>query len=568
MKLTTWKLNIATQIIIGFMAVLILFAVISTISIKQVNKVDGSYANLLKRRELVIENVKQLKAETITQEKAIIGLLLTGDEEYTQDYSNSLEIYNQTFEQFSATAPNESAKKQIDDLRLSYDNYRAILERMIDLQKTDRLKATELLSSNELTQAEQSYTEQINGILNVATSVMAQDQIAAAQKTKSINNMLIWTTAIAMLMCIAISLFISRFISKPVKKVSKAMEKLANGDFSIEPITVRNRDEIGEMVGSMNHMVKDLGLMLSKVSESSDYLASSTEELAASSDQSKVSAGRVVNISQQSATGAQRQLELYRGTSVKVDRIVTEVVQISQSSKDMLEATLHSRESIQKADTLINHVVTQMNDINATTENTTNVIRTLEEHSNNISAIVSMITNISKQTNVLAFNAAIEAARAGERGKGFSVVASEIHNLAEESRISAEKVVDMIDLIQQGIQQAVKFMEYENQLVANGLTSTNEVKIAFIDIESFIDNVIDRVRDVSASVEEIKDFSKQIANEIEHVNQLSEDGLQLSQESSAASEEQFNAMGEMLDSVKNLTYLAEELQRQANRFKI
>ncbi|WP_164744386.1 methyl-accepting chemotaxis protein [Paenibacillus xylaniclasticus] len=567
MKTSRFRLAIATKIVSGFMAVLVLLAVVSWISIVQVDKVDSSYSNLLKRREIVVENVKQLKTETIAQENAIKGLLLTNDGKFRKEYSDSLEIYNESFEQFEVTAPNEAAKKQINDLNAAYATYHALIEKIIELHELNSDEDVELLMSAEFQEAEASFNEKIDGVLNTATTVMAKDQAEAAQKTNFIHNMLIWATVIAVVLGIAISLFISRFISKPVMKVSAVMGRLANGDFSIERVKIKNRDEIGDMVDSMNRMVQELGGMLSNVSESSEYLAASAEQLSASSDQSRTTAGRVVHISQQSAAGAERQLESFKETSGNVEEIVSEVERISQSSEAMLEATVHSTESTNKAVSLINNVVVQMNEINLTTESTAQVIRLLEERSHNISAVVSLITTISQQTNLLALNAAIEAARAGEQGKGFAVVADQIRKLAEETRRSAEEVIELITLIQQGIAEAAEYMEKEGQLVTDGLTSTHEAKDAFADIAASILNVTRQVREVTASVDEIKDFSKQITVKIEHVNAISEEGLQLSLESSAASEEQLLAMQEMMDSVQNLSRLAEDMQRQAARFK-
>jgi len=567
MKRPQVKLSIAAKIVSGFMAVLVLLGAVSWISIGQVSKVDWAYTDLLKRRDLVIENVRQLKAEVVVQEKAIRGLLLTGDAQHETEYKQSLDAYNESFEQFAATAPNEAAKKQINGLKLAYEHYRGLLDGIVDLQRTNKGAALETYQSKEVKEAAASFDEHINGILTVAKNTMDKDQNAAALKTDFIIKMLIGATAVAVLLGLAISLVISRFISRPVTKVSRSMSQLANGDFSIEPIVVKNRDEIGDLVDSMNRMVQDLGGILSKVSESGQYLAASAEELSASSEQNKTTAGRVAHISQQSASGAERQLASFQETTARVDEIAAEIERISSSSEEMRQAAVSSAETTKRSVASINDVVAQMNEIDSTTQRTKEIIRTLENHSNNISAVVALITGIAEQTNLLALNAAIEAARAGEQGKGFGVVAGEIRKLAEGSRRSAEDVVGILELIQQGTKQAAASMERENELVAAGLASTYEAKDAFAEIDAAMDNVAEQVRELSVSVEGIKDFSKQIANEIEHSAKISEEGLHLAQESSAASEQQLAATSETISSVQNLAQLADDMQRQIARFK-
>lgn len=549
------------------MTVLVLLTAVSWISIEQVSSVEWAYSDLLKRRDMVIENVKQLKSEVTVQEKAIRGLLLTGNAEYEKEYADSLTNYNASFEQFAATAPNEAAKKQINGLKLVYDRYHELMDKIMVLQKTNKAAAMEVYQSSEIKEAEASFHEQITGILTVAKNKMDMDQAAAADKIQFIIKILIWATVVATILALAISVYISRYISKSVRKVSNAMSQLAQGDFSIEPIVLKNKDEIGDLVSSMNQMVQDLGGMLAKVSESSEFITDSTVKLAACSDQSKATAEQVARISQESATGAEKQLESFQDSTTKVVDIAAEVERISKSSEGMLEATANSAETTKKSVAFMNHVVMQMNEIDSTTKSTKEIIHSLEEHSNNISAVVTLITGIADQTNLLALNAAIEAARAGEQGRGFGVVASQIRKLAEESRRSAEDVIGLIALIQQGAKEAAASIEREGLLVSNGLTSTQEAKDAFAEIDGLMAAVAQQGRDMSDSIDEIKDFSKQIATDIERVSRISEEGLYLAQEGSAASEEQLAATEDTMASVEKLAKLSEEMRQHIAQFK-
>lgn len=561
------KVNIATKIVGGFMAVLALLVAVAWISIVQVSKVDWAYTDLLQRRDIVIENVKQLKLEAAVQEKAVRGFLLTGDVQYKEEFAASRQTYHQTFEQFAATTPNEAAKQMVNNLKETYDEYIALMDQLISQQESSSSQAIDTLNSSKMKEIEANFNGQINKILEVARNTMDNDQLEAGDKTTFVIKMLIGATVIAILMGLVISLVISYLISKPVLKMSSAMERLAGGDFSMEPIKVTNRDEIGDMVHSMNQMVQDLGSMLAKVSESSEYLAASAEELSASSEENKSAASRVAQISQQNAAGSERQLESFRETTGKVDEIAAEVERIVLSSEGMLKATVHSAETTRKSVVYINDVDKKMKEIYATTEGTKAIIHSLDQHSQNISSVVSLITGISSQTNLLALNAAIEASRAGEHGRGFAVVAEEIRKLADESRRSAEEVVAIIELIQNEIEQAVESMEKESHLVTTSLASTNETREAFGIIEASMADVEQQVRSLSSSIEEIQSFSQEIAAEIERAGAVSEEGLQLSKESSAASEEQLALMTEAIQSVQNLAKLAEDMQSQIARFR-
>lgn len=568
MKKAVFKFTIAKKIVSGFLSVLLLFTIVSWIAMVQIKNVDWTYSNLLMRHSLVIENVQLLKKEMIVQENALRGYLLTEDTSYVSLYEASEMIFQTALDEFATTAPNEEAKEQIADLTMAYDKYHSLMRDLIDMNQQNPELAKIQFQNSTISSAGSIFHEQADNILNIAKSVMEKDQNKAKETTTFIITMLIVATLIALVMGLAISIWIGRFISKPVNQVSESMKKLAEGDFSIEPIRVRNRDEIGVLVDSMNQMVDDLRKILVQVSESSEYIAASTEELSASTEQSAESAAQVADLSQKNAIGAEKQLETFKATALKVEEIAEEVDHISQSSESMLSATESATKMTQQGAISIHNVLSQMNAIHTSTEETSALIRSLDERSKQITDIVSLITAISEQTNLLALNAAIEAARAGEHGRGFAVVAEEVRKLAEESRKSAEQVIEMTSLIQQGTIQAVGAMENGNMLVQEGLTYTGQAEQAFAAIEAAIDNVNHQVREVNESVEEIRDFSRQVAAGIEEVTSISDQVLQLSQESSTASEEQLATSEEITSSVQNLAALADDMKQQINRFRI
>jgi len=567
MKKAVFKFTIAKKIVSGFLSVLLLFTIVSWIAMVQIKNVDWTYSNLLQRHSLVIENVQLLKKEMIVQENALRGFLLTGDSSYVSLYEASEMIFQTALDEFTGTAPNEEAKEQIADLTMAYDKYHSLMRDLIDMNQQNPELAKIQFQNSTISSAGSIFHEQADNILNIAKSVMEKDQNKAKETTNFIITMLVVATLIALVMGLAISVWIGRIISKPVIQVSESMKKLAEGDFSIEPIRVRNRDEIGVLVDSMNQMVDDLRKILVQVSESSEYIAASTEELSASTEQSAESAARVADLSQKNAIGAEKQLETFKATALKVEEIAEEVDHISLSSESMLSATESATKMTQQGAVSIHNVLSQMNAIHTSTEETTALIRSLDERSKQITDIVSLITAISEQTNLLALNAAIEAARAGEHGRGFAVVAEEVRKLAEESRKSAEQVIEMTSLIQQGTIQAVGAMENGNMLVQEGLTYTEQAEQAFAAIEAAIDNVTNQVREVNESVEEIRDFSRQVAAGIEEVTSISDQVLQLSQESSTASEEQLATSEEITSSVQNLAALADDMKQQITRFR-
>jgi len=568
MKRKRLTLSLRTKIIGSFMSVLLLLSAVSWISINQFEKVDSSYSNLLKRRTLVIENVQKLKTEVIEQQNSVRGLLLTGEAEYLNHYQESQKEIQEAMEQFAVTAPNESAKKMIQELDDTYEQYKVQMDALVSLAVSNREEAVRKFASGHMHELGDSFLEQADKIIETANGVMAEDQAATQKTTSAIVNWLIISISIAILLGLIISLGISHSIARAVGKVSDALKQLASGNFSIEPINIKRNDEIGEMGRALNQMIHDLRNILRQVSESSEYITASMHELSSSAEQSNHAAAQVAEIAQKNASGTEKQMAACQETAKRIDKIRNEVEAIAQTGEDMRKASAAAVEIAQKGGARVDVVVNQMLEISQSTADTASMVKELHEHAQNINGIISLITDISDQTNLLALNAAIEAARAGEQGKGFAVVAEEVRKLAEESHQSAEKVVAMVETIRQKINMVTEAIEKNNQLVETGLSHTYQAKDSFAELESSIETVGRRVSEVTASVAEIASFSREIVQEIERLQSISEQSLQLSQESSAATEEQLAAMEEIASSVQNVAAMTEELQKEISRFRI
>ena len=560
------RLSIFGKLISGFLFVLLLLSVIAVIAIVQVNKADWSYLNLLERRNLVIENVQQLIAEATIQENAVRGLVITGDADNRNEYEASRDAFDHALEEFTATAPNEDAKKQIEELTESYNGYHQLLENAITTYASNEGEAINILKSTELKNARSTFNELAQNILHVANNVMAEDQQEAHNTIGFVTKMLIIATVISIVLGVAISLFISRSISRAIAKVSDAMGELASGNFSVETIEVNNKDEIGDLVLSMNQMIQHLKNMLGQVSTSSEQIDRLTDEIASSSEQSMLAADQLASISEKSASGAEHQLQSFKETATKVNDITNKVTHIAHLSGDVLDGSLQAKDVTEKGMQYINKVDDHMNDIHTSTVETTNIIHSLEKHSEQISSIIALITSLSEQTNLLALNAAIEAARAGEYGQGFAVVAEEVRVLAEESHESADRVIETIQVVQEEISQAVISIETENKFVQEGLEQTEQTKQAFAEIENSIETVTEQVHTVTKSVEEIEQQASEVTTEIEHVRHISEDSLDYAQEGSASSEEQLANSQEITASIQRLVDIAQEMKQRISRF--
>ena len=186
----------------------------------------------------------------------------------------------------------------------------------------------------------------------------------------------------------------------------------------------------------------------------------------------------------------------------------------------------------------VDHAVSLMNDIQNDVSNTGEMIDILGHKSRQIGQIVEVITNIARQTNLLALNAAIEAARAGEQGRGFAVVADEVRKLAEQSQTAAKEIAKIIGDIQCEITQAVQAMDKSGKEVKEGVRVVVASKVAFEVIYSDVKNMRQKVENIVVLVNKQENGSVQVEKAKNSIADSARMNSNSSQEVAATSEEQ------------------------------
>ena len=211
--------------------------------------------------------------------------------------------------------------------------------------------------------------------------------------------------------------------------------------------------------------------------------------------------------------------------------------------------------------------IAKMNNIEQSVTNSSAVVASLGENSQQIGQIVDAISAISEQTNLLALNAAIEAARAGEHGRGFAVVAEEVRKLAAESQSSAEEIRQRIGNIQTETAKAVKTMENGTTDVQEGIEAIRNVGEQFKEIMTKVSGISDQMKDIDASVETVSRGAQSIIEAVDSIDTVSRDTANQIQTISSATQEQSASNEEIAAAAHSLSQLAEEMNSEVSKFK-
>jgi methyl-accepting chemotaxis protein len=562
------NITVRKKIIGSFVIVLLMLVLVASLGVYQLYTVNNTYQSFLKEEVGQKLEVKNLQEQMIRKSASVRSFLLTGEADYLTEYEDAVKSFDGSMKKLKTTLTEKELLTTLASLEEMSKNDTKFAQEQIQMKKEGDELGYLILSKSTAQTLGMQFNAKINELLSLQEKNLDYASSLTTKKIDNIVTFMIVISVTAILVALALATIISLQIAKPIVHASKAIEKVANGDLSIENIQVKNKDEIGAMIHSVNSMVTGLREVVVQVRDSSTQVAASSEQLSASAQESTFASEQIAQIIEQSADGMDVQLKHLKKIHGLIEEMSGNILQITKSSETMLVTVDNTFQVTDQGALSIEKVVNQMNLINEGVSNASQIIRKLGQRSSEINSILGMITQIADQTNLLALNAAIEAARAGEHGKGFAVVADEVRKLAEESKKSADQITKMISYIQTETELAVSSMEEQSNKVSDGFEYSQDAKKAFTLIGQSMGDVIEKVSDVSCAIELLSIHSKNVEQAIDEVKVIAEGGVTTTREVAAGTEENVATLQEVTASAQDLSEMAETLQELVSRFKI
>lgn len=250
------------------------------------------------------------------------------------------------------------------------------------------------------------------------------------------------------------------------------------------------------------------------------------------------------------------------------DKSKSYVDEISKNANLAQELSVSTGKKTEQGSNYVEVTVSQMERINESVEETDYALSVLNKQTKEIVKVLSQITEVADQTNLLSLNASIEAARAGEAGKGFAVVADEVKKLADQTRKLVANITGIAKQIDVDTEKTVSSINDVKERVQKGLEIASDTQTTFGEIQKAVGQVqtqIDNITTISTQIDlEVSKVSTH-AKEMSEVSKLNSDS---STSVAATSEEQLASMEEISGAAVSLANLAEELQVRLSKFTI
>ncbi|SEO79598.1 methyl-accepting chemotaxis protein [Aquisalimonas asiatica] len=538
------QFRIGPRLAAGFTAVILILIVISTLAyINFARTVTATEENDRTFRAVIAG--EEMLVSLLNIETAERGYLATADGRFLEPYEAGREAFRRHLDAArEITSDRPQQQERLDDMEQVYEQW---LEEHIQPAIARRHEITTF--GDELEDLFSSLGgghELMNEMRSTLRAFMEHEQRLLTERQDNVQALQLQTTGalatgtlIGALIAGLAGFFITRSITRPTRRALDVANRIADGDLTVD-CSSAYKDEVGQLLNAMDRMSDRLQAMMQRITDSASRVASASEQLSSSSEQTR--------------QGARQQSDQTTQVATAMNEMASTVQEVARNTQEASDAARDASTKADEARTVVEGSANGINQLADEVRQASGVIAELEQQSESIGQVLTVIREISEQTNLLALNAAIEAARAGEHGRGFAVVADEVRKLASNTQKSIGDIDAIIEKLQSGTREAVGVMNQGSESAGRNVQASQQAVEVLEGIIAAVTHISDMSNQVATAVEEQTTTAEDINRNITAINDVAAETTSAVDEAAGASQE--------------LARLATELQDVVSQFRV
>ncbi len=327
---------------------------------------------------------------------------------------------------------------------------------------------------------------------------------------------------IALVLAILCGVLLFRAVTLPLGKLLGIVNHMRQGDFS-ERLTLARRDEFSTLADGVNAMADDLAGLIGQIQKSSIQVNTSITEVAATSKEQQATANEIAATTTEIGATAKE----ISATSNELAHTMDEVSAVAEQTATLANG---GQAGLARMESTMRQVMEAAGAINAK-------LAILSEKAGNINQVVTTITKVADQTNLLSLNAAIEAEKAGQYGRGFAVVATEIRRLADQTAVSTYDIEQMVKDIQSAVAAGVMGMDKFSEEVRRGMQEVQQVGGQLSEIIEQVQGLVPRFEGANEGMQAQATGAGQISEALSQLSEAAQQTVESLQQSTLAIDE-------------------------------
>jgi methyl-accepting chemotaxis protein WspA len=563
------KLSMQARLIVAFMFMGLLVLIVALVGLSGSSRLSKHIDTLASNNVPGISGLWKIGEGQTQIESSERGLLSTnlnqdGRQSEIARMDNAWKQIQEGFQQYEATFKSEAEKPVYQDFAAKWDKWKQAHEEFLRLSlqfeslgvlnplgstagNADQALAAYRKLSDQADANRQPFQNAAEALQKV---LVINEDLAATTKRISSNDVSqvgFWAFVAIIIgpgTAILFGIFFSNTIAKPLgEKIAGVVDiaqKISAGDLTSQIPLAEQADEVGQLQNAFYTMNKDLNALVKQIQQSGNQITTSADQITASGRDLEATVAEQLASTNQVTTTAHQ-------IAATSKALVKTMEQVGGMAEQTAIAAGNGQGELTRMETV-------MRQLEEATHSMSAKLEVMNERANNISRVVTTITIVADQTNLLSLNAALEAEKAGKYGAGFSVVAREIRRLADQTAVATLEIEKMIKEMQAAVSTGVREMSQFNLSVVHSVEDVGKISDQVAQVIAQVQGLTPRFEQVSQSVEEQSQGAQQISEAMEQLSEASQqtaDSLQVTNQA-----------------LRDLDGAAHGLRTEISRFKV